>query len=1096
MSNKKFKFKAVPTGGSVPAPGSVGNSPYTLFAKQLSATTFTPIVTDGNGKALEMVTSSGGGGGSPATPQTLSEVLTAGNKLEGKEIEGDLVVRNSYTSGGSATGGYSIVGNEEGIDLSTSGSDYSSRMVIGGREKLLSSTFNYPSDSLTGMGGYFYIGNKGINLLSEVIDHSESLQFNSDNRGLFFNYYGDNKLTKGFSVLDSGMTVTIPDSKRGGENTTTLFFNSNNGLFAGEYFNPTSNNQYVQKKYVDDKIATIGSGGGSGATLPANNATIDSGGLIGNTYSKTEVDTKLNKVTFKTITVDNGSTYVPKPISFIKEGSDPNSIVGSVFGEIGIHNWSMYWGNYNKNNTGTYNLQLGINNASKNVGEQNVILGSLAFNASVKGNYNTIIGTSAAAEILAGTNLTIVGQSAGRKLLNQDRTLDDLKQISPIFEEYITGKYNRLAPTFGYDTATNRLTSSNSVYVGSNVGNVLSSTQPGATTTVGSIWIGANSGGGIQFRDYNNVVIGSHIWTRNHFRLYNSILIGNHLEMEHHKDNILAIHNSGKSRTLVANSLIYGEFDERLLQINGKFNLNPVYISDISDKTRAKALIMDYDGKVYTTSLDSLGGSGSGGTTQVEVKNKLKGKKVSIFGDSISNFGSTSTEYNSQKGYSFEMMWTGVFFDLTGAQKASINAVSGSKVAGTTYDAFAYSRAEQAAADSEYILIFMGANDQKVGNANLGTLRPKNSLDKTKAENYANFTEAYQVGLEKLLERHKNIGPQVILMTPLKSFTANTKNDLNPNSDAYAERVIEIAKLYGLRYIDMRGVGITNYNHGYYMIDGLHPNVIGQKLIGEYVVSQLVEFGIIQMQGGGTVDAYTKAETDAKIKAITIGGNNLVKNSALPILGQNGPDTGTPVVMSDNTGYFVRYTPSATSVIGVYGMRLEGSNLGNHTRSIEVRHSHTSNLTVLGHQIPPNKWVRIVQENFTSPVEFFSFTTDVPGVALDIRHYKIELGNKATDWTPHPDEYITGTNSKRIDDVFTLEQDGINVGRDGNAVVITGIPYMKDVSIILECYLIFADGVSVKVEQPQHTTDGKLKFPATLASRDIVKKIYVKALIK
>ena len=177
----------------------------------------------------------------------------------------------------------------------------------------------------------------------------------------------------------------------------------------------------------------------------------------------------------------------------------------------------MYWGNYNKNNTGTYNLQLGINNASKNVGEQNVILGSLAFNASTKGNYNTIIGTSAAAEILAGTNLTIVGQSAGRKLLNQDRSLDDLKQISPIFESYITGKYNRLAPTFGYDAATNRLTSSNSVYVGSNVGNVLSSTQPGATTTVGSIWIGANSGGGIQFRDYNNVVIGSHIWTRNHF---------------------------------------------------------------------------------------------------------------------------------------------------------------------------------------------------------------------------------------------------------------------------------------------------------------------------------------------------------------------------------------------------------------------------------------------------------------------------------------------------------------------------------------------------------------------------------------------------
>lgn len=1063
----------------------------TLYFLERGTNQFELSLADDNGVLRTLAGSASGS----AVQQTLSQVLATGNKLEGKEIEGDLVVRNTYTSGGSTTGGYSISGNNEGVILAGSGEGYSSTLKAGGSWSAVRADFYYPVDTGTS-SGYWQVGSKGMELYSEVLDHSRGIHFKATDEQLFYNRYIDGKPSLAFSVLESGIHAQIPNIEVGGEATISLAINSTNGIYLSKYIQPTRDEEYTQKKYVDDKIAAIGSGGGSGATLPANNATIDSGGLTGNTYSKTEVDTKLNKVTFKTITVDNGSTYVPKPISFIKEGTDPDSIVGSAFGEIGIHNWSMYWGNYNKSNIGTYNLQLGINNASKNVGEQNVVLGSLAFNASTKGSYNTIIGTSAAAEILAGTNLTIVGQSAGRKLLNQDRTLDDLKQISPIFEEYITGKYNRLAPTFGYDTATNRLTSSNSVYVGSNVGNVLSSTQPGATTTVGSIWIGANSGGGIQFRDYNNVVIGSHIWTRNHFRLYNSILIGNHLEMEHHKDNILAIHNTGKSRTLVANSLIYGEFDERLLQINGKFNLNPVYISDISDKTRAKALIMDYDGKVYTTSLDSLGGSGSGGTTQVEVKNKLKGKKVSIFGDSISNFGSTSTEYNSQKGYSLDMMWTGVFFDLTGAQKASINAVSGSKVAGTTYDAFAYSRAEQAAADSEYILIFMGANDQREGNAKLGTLRPKNSLDKTKAENYANFTEAYQIGLEKLLERHKNIGPQVILMTPLKSFTANTKNDINPDSDAYAERVIEIAKLYGLRYIDMRGVGITNYNHGYYMIDGLHPNAIGQKLIGEYVVSQLVEFGIIQMQGGGTVDAYTKAETDAKIKAITIGGNNLVKNSALPILTPNSSDTGTPAVMSDATGYFVRYTPSSTSAIGVYGMRVPGSNLGNHTRSIEVRHSHTSNVTVLGQAIPPNKWVRVVQESFTSPVEFFSFTTDVPGVALDIRHYKIELGNKATDWTPHPDEYITGTNSKRIDDVFTLDQDGINVGRDGNAVVIEGIPYMKDVSIILECYLIFADGVSVKVEQPQNTADGKLKFPATLASRDVVKKIYVKALIK
>ena len=1069
----------------------------TLYFLERGTNQFELSLADDNGVLRTLAGSASGS----AVQQTLSQVLATGNKLEGKEIEGDLVVKNTYTSGGSTTGGYSIVGNEEGIDLSTAGSGYSSRIVIGGREKLLASTFNYPSDSPLGMGGYFYVGNKGINLLSEVIDHSESLQFNSDNRGLFFNYYGDNKTTKGFSVLDSGMHVTIPDTKLGGENTTSLFFTSNNGLSAGEYFNPTSDNQYVQKKYVDDKIAAAGSGGGSGATLPANNATIDSGGLTGNTYSKTEVDTKLNKVTFKTITVDNGSTYVPKPISFIKEGTDPDSIVGSAFGEIGIHNWSMYWGNYNKDNTGTYNLQLGVNNSSKNVGEQNTILGNLAFNASTKGSYNTIIGTNAAAEILAGTNLTIIGQSAGRKLLNQDRSLDDLKQISPIFEEYITGRYKSLAPTFGYDTATNRLTSSNTVYVGSNIGNVLSSRNPGMTTTVGSIWIGANSGGGIQYRDYNNIVIGSHVWTRNHFQLYNSIILGNHIDIDFHKYNVLAIHNSGKTRTTVSNSLIYGEFDDRLLQINGKFNLNPTYISDIADKSKAKALVMNNDGKVYTTPLDSIGGGsgpGSGGITQVEVKNKLKGKKVAIFGDSITNFGTTSDEYNTQKGFRFEDMWTGVFFSLTGAEKATINAVSGSKVAGTTYDAFAYSRAEQAAPDSEYILIFMGANDQREGNAKLGTLRPKNTLDKTKAENYATFTEAYQIGLEKILKRHKNLGPQVILMTPMKSFNKNSQDDINPDSDAYADRVIEIAKLYGLRYIDMRGLGITNYNHGYYMSDGLHPNIVGQKHIGNYVVSKLMEFGVLEVQGGGgsPVDAYTKAETDTKIKEIVVGGNNLAKNTSLPIFGQNGPDTGTPEVMKDATGYFVRYTPSATSPVGLYGKKVEGSNLGNHSRSIDVRHSHTSNVTVWGQQVAPNKWVRIKQESFTAPNEFAAISADVPGVALDLRNYKIELGSKATDWTPNIEEFSTATSSRKIDEVFTISQEGIEASRVGTDVVFTGVPYAKDIAVILEFYLIFADGVATKVENAQITNDGGIKFPATLAARDIVKKFYLKALIK
>ena len=64
-------------------------------------------------------------------------------------------------------------------------------------------------------------------------------------------------------------------------------------------------------------------------------------------YTKSEINEKLGKITFRTIVDDNGSTYIPQPISFLQLGSDPNSNIGSPNGEIGMLNWNMYWGNYN-----------------------------------------------------------------------------------------------------------------------------------------------------------------------------------------------------------------------------------------------------------------------------------------------------------------------------------------------------------------------------------------------------------------------------------------------------------------------------------------------------------------------------------------------------------------------------------------------------------------------------------------------------------------------------------------------------------------------------------------------------------------------------
>lgn len=284
-----------------------------------------------------------------------------------------------------------------------------------------------------------------------------------------------------------------------------------------------------------------------------------------------------------------------------------------------------------------------------------------------------------------------------------------------------------------------------------------------------------------------------------------------------------------------------------------------------------------------------------------------------------------------------------------------------------------------------------------------------------------------------------------------------------------------------------------NSTNGMFLSKYIKPTRDEEYTQKKYVDDKIAAIG---SGGGSPVDAYTKAETDTKIKEIVVGGNNLAKNTSLPIFGQNGPDTGTPEVMKDATGYFVRYTPSATSPVGLYGKKVEGSNLGNHSRSIDVRHSHTSNVTVWGQQVAPNKWVRIKQESFTAPNEFAAISADVPGVALDLRNYKIELGSKATDWSPNIEEFSTATSARKIDEVFTISQEGIEASRVGTDVVFTGVPYAKDIAVILEFYLIFADGVATKVENAQITNDGGIKFPATLAARDIVKKFYLKALIK
>nr|DAL00387.1 MAG TPA: GDSL like Lipase Acylhydrolase [Caudoviricetes sp.] len=506
-------------------------------------------------------------------------------------------------------------------------------------------------------------------------------------------------------------------------------------------------------------------------------------------------------------------------------------------------------------------------------------------------------------------------------------------------------------------------------------------------------------------------------------------------------------------------------------------------------------------------------------TPTPSVNNKLAGKKISFVGDSITNFGDTSKEYKTATGYTFDDTWVGQFLQLTGGTKGKIDAISGTTMQAITLDGGAIynttlGRVELLPEDSDYIFVFMGANDQKNdGNQQghkLGTIRPKGTLGNfdNSNPNFLEFTGAYQLYLEKILKRHAKA--EVVLMTPLKAFGEGNETDLNKASDQYAERVIEIAKLYGLKWIDTREAGFTNYNHQLFFSDGLHPNKAGHRKLARLVAEKVLEFGILGKLNAA--DYYTKAEIDEKLKAlpkgngstssgdIVIGGANLLKNTALPMFTPNGQGTGNPTIMSDTTGSFVRYTPDADKVVSTYGLFLEGSNLGNHSRSMDFRHNHTSNVTLWGQSIPPNKWTRVKQEKFTNSSGWCSFASNIVGVAIDIRNYKIELGSKATDWTPNILEYNLGVSDTMVDTVLPWTHDLEVVGEINgtNDRVIYKLPRIESIAEILEFRLIQRNGTVTEIKGLKVITTSTGRKGVALKSAEIGDpvKVYVKALLK
>lgn len=240
---------------AAPTPNTIITEKDTIIAQQVSASEAELYVTDEKGKVLKVKggsSSSGTAGTGTASSQTLSQVLTAGNDLDGKEMKGELVVKDGDTTTDNYTlsakkeslryEGYKQNGESYDLNVSREGLIYSSNVEVDGNH----------------MDASFKADSKGIDFNTDASGHAVGAGFKASTEGVLYQAWGSDS---------NGLTLALNNSEFRVElntagNADTLNLNINEGLSSSKYYEPTKDGQFVQKKYVDDRLAGLSTGGG------------------------------------------------------------------------------------------------------------------------------------------------------------------------------------------------------------------------------------------------------------------------------------------------------------------------------------------------------------------------------------------------------------------------------------------------------------------------------------------------------------------------------------------------------------------------------------------------------------------------------------------------------------------------------------------------------------------------------------------------------------------------------------------------------------------------------------------------------------------
>lgn len=238
---------------AAPTPNTIITEKDTIIAQQVSASEAELYVTDEKGKVLKVKggSSSSGTAGTGTAP-ALQEVLTAGNELAGKEMKGELVVKDGDTATDNYTlsakkeslryEGYKQNGETYDLHVSKDGLIYSSNVEVNGNH----------------MDASFRADSKGIEFNTDAPSHEVGGQFKASTEGVLYQAWGSDS---------NGLTLALNNSEFRVElntagNADTLNLNINEGLSSSKYYEPTKDGQFIQKKYLDDRLAGLSTGGG------------------------------------------------------------------------------------------------------------------------------------------------------------------------------------------------------------------------------------------------------------------------------------------------------------------------------------------------------------------------------------------------------------------------------------------------------------------------------------------------------------------------------------------------------------------------------------------------------------------------------------------------------------------------------------------------------------------------------------------------------------------------------------------------------------------------------------------------------------------